>query len=88
MSKKILEGIVLNNKADKTVTVSVERRVLHKKYKKITRKNKKYLAHDENNTLRIGDTVKIIESKPISKLKKWLVVLNNNEESSHDTNGK
>jgi len=88
MSKKILEGIVLNNKADKTVTVSVERKVLHKKYKKIIRRNKKYLAHDESNTLCVGDSVKIIESKPISKLKKWLVVLNNNEESSHDTNGK
>jgi small subunit ribosomal protein S17 len=76
MSKKILEGIVLNNKADKTVTVLVERKVLHEKYKKITKRSKKYLAHDEGNVLNIGDKVKIIESKPISKLKKWQILLN------------
>ncbi len=76
MSKKILEGIVLNNKADKTVTVLVERKVLHKKYKKIIKRSKKYLAHDESNVLNIGDKVKIVESKPISKLKKWQILLN------------
>lgn len=76
MSKKILEGIVLNNKADKTVTVLIERKVLHEKYKKIIKRSKKYLAHDENNVLSIGDKVKIIESKPISKLKKWQILLN------------
>ena len=68
--------IVLNNKADKTVTVLVERKVLHEKYKKIIKRSKKYLAHDENNVLSIGDKVKIIESKPISKLKKWQILLN------------
>lgn len=74
MSKKILEGTVLNNKADKTVTVLVERKVLHEKYKKIIKRNKKYLVHDEKNTLNIGDKVKIIESRPISKLKKWQIL--------------
>ena len=76
MSKKIIEGIVLNNKANKTVTVLVERKVLHEKYKKIIKRSKKYLAHYENNVLNIGDKVKIIESKPISKLKKWQILLN------------
>lgn len=74
MSKKILDGIVLSNKADKTVTVLVERKILHKKYEKIIKRSKKYLAHDENNSLNIGDKVKIIESKPISKLKKWHIL--------------
>ena len=74
MSKKILEGIVVNNKADKTISVLVERRVMHKKYKKIIKRSKKYLAHDEENSLNIGDKVKIIESRPISKLKKWQVL--------------
>ena len=77
MSKKILEGIVLSNKSNKTVTVSVTRNVLHKRYNKIIKRNKKYLAHDENNILNIGDKVMIIESKPISRLKKWQVILNN-----------
>lgn len=76
MSKKILEGIVLSNKADKTVTVLVERKILHKKYKKIIKRSKKYLVHDEKNDLNIGDKVKIIESKPISKLKKWQILFN------------
>ncbi len=77
MSKKILEGIVVNNKADKTISVLVERRVMHKKYKKIIKRSKKYLAHDEENSLNIGDKVKIVESRPISKLKKWQVYLIN-----------
>jgi len=87
MSKKILEGIVSSNKANKTVTVSVERKVLHKKYKKIIRRSKKYLAHDDSNILAIGERVRIIESKPISKSKKWQVLLKINKEDSHDTDG-
>jgi len=87
MSKKILEGIVSSNKANKTVTVSVERKVLHKKYKKIICRSKKYLAHDDSNILAIGERVRIIESKPISKSKKWQVLLKINKEDSHDTDG-
>ena len=87
MSKKILEGIVSSNKANKTVTVSVERKELHKKYKKIIRRSKKYLAHDDSNILAIGERVRIIESKPISKSKKWQVLLKINKEDSHDTDG-
>ncbi|WPX96773.1 30S ribosomal protein S17 [Candidatus Bandiella euplotis] len=77
MSKKILEGVVINNKADKTVSVLVERKVMHKRYEKIIKKSKKYLAHDEENNFNIGDKVRIIESRPISKLKKWKVLFDN-----------
>jgi len=74
MPKKILKGIIVNNKSLKTVSVLVESRVLHSKYKKIIRRTKKYLAHTENTLLKIGDKVKIIENKPISKLKRWHVI--------------
>ena len=76
MPKKILEGLVINDKADKTVSVLVERNVKHKKYKKIIKRSKKYLAHDEENNFNIGDKVKIIESRPISRLKRWQVLSN------------
>lgn len=74
MPKRILQGVVVSNKADKTITVKVERRVMHPVYKKIIRVHKKYTAHDEMNACNIGEVVKIIESKPISKTKKWVVV--------------
>ncbi len=73
MPKKMFEGLVVNNKADKTVSVLIERKTFHKKYQKTVRVSKKYLAHDENNDLNIGDKVRIIESIPISKQKKWRV---------------
>ncbi|TAE81743.1 MAG: 30S ribosomal protein S17 [Alphaproteobacteria bacterium] len=73
MPKRVLQGIVVSNKADKTVTVLVERRVQHPTYKKIIRKTKKYLAHDELNRCVMGDSVSIVESKPISKRKMWVV---------------
>ena len=76
MPKRILSGIVSSSNSDKTITVSVTRRVKHKLYKKIIRQTKKYHAHDENNQYKIGDTVSIIETKPISKLKKWKVISN------------
>jgi small subunit ribosomal protein S17 len=79
MSKKILEGVVVNDKADKTVSVLVERNVLHKKYKKIIKRSKKYLAHDEENGLKVGDKVRIIENKPISKLKRWQILSDKRE---------
>ncbi|MCE3232124.1 MAG: ribosomal protein [Rickettsiaceae bacterium] len=74
MPKRILQGVVVSDKADKTVTVYVERRVTHPVYKKIVKVSKKYSAHDEQNKFKIGDTVKIIESKPFSKTKKWQVI--------------
>ena len=71
MPKKILTGIVVSDKPDKTITVVVERKYQHPVLKKVVKVKKKYHAHDENNKFKIGDDVKIIESKPFSKKKKW-----------------
>jgi len=71
--KRQVVGTVLSNKMDKTVTVSVERTVIHPVYKKYIRHRTKFAAHDEQNTCSIGDRVLISESKPISKLKRWRV---------------
>jgi small subunit ribosomal protein S17 len=74
MPKRILQGEVVSNKAAKTITVKVERRVTHPVYKKVIIKSKKYHAHDEQNKCQIGDVVSIIECAPISKTKSWQVV--------------
>lgn len=74
MPKRILQGVVVSDKCDKTVTVKVTRRVTHERYKKIVSMSKKYAAHDEKNQFKIGDTVKIVECRPISKSKTWEVV--------------
>ena len=79
MPKRILTGTVVSSNTNKTIVVKVTRRVQHKLYKKIISQSKKYHAHDENNSFKIGDIVKIIESKPISKLKAWTVVNDNQE---------
>lgn len=76
MPKRVLQGRVVSNKADKTVTVLVERKVLHPLYKKTVRKSKKYAAHDPENRFNEGDLVKIIETAPVSKSKTWHVVYN------------
>ncbi len=76
MPKRVLSGVVVSSNSNKTITVDVTRRIKHKLYKKIIRQTKKYHAHDENNEFNVGDTVSIIESKPISKLKKWKVLPN------------
>jgi len=81
MPKRILSGIVVSSNSNKTIVVKVTRRVKHKLYKKIISQSKKYHAHDENNQFKIGDNVKIIETKPISKLKSWSVMSNNQEVS-------
>ncbi|MDQ6986619.1 MAG: 30S ribosomal protein S17 [Mariprofundaceae bacterium] len=70
-NKRILEGVVLSNKAEKTVVVQVERKFLHPQYRKTVRSHKKYMAHDEANECNIGDTVRIIESRPLSARKRW-----------------
>jgi small subunit ribosomal protein S17 len=77
MPKRILSGTVVSSKSDKTIVVKVTRRVKHKLYKKIISLSKKYHAHDEDNSFKIGDTVKIMESKPISKLKTWVAISEN-----------
>jgi small subunit ribosomal protein S17 len=74
MPRRILQGVVVSNKAHKTVSVLVERLVRHPLYKKVIRRSKKYAAHDEHNLCALGQVVKIIESAPISKTKTWLVV--------------
>ena len=81
MPKRILSGVVVSANANKTIVVNVTRRIKHKLYKKIIRQTKKYHAHDENNKSNVGDVVSIVESKPISKLKKWKVILNTGENS-------
>ena len=74
MPRRVLTGRVTSDKMDKTVTVLVERRVMHPLYKKFIRRSKKYAAHDEANLCKIGDTVRIEECRPISKRKRWIVV--------------
>jgi small subunit ribosomal protein S17 len=76
MPKRILQGTVVSDKQDKTVVVLVERRYTHPLLKKTVRRSKKFHAHDESNKYKIGDAVSISEHKPISKLKRWIVVEN------------
>ncbi len=77
MPKRVLTGRVVSDKMDKTVTVLVERRVMHPLYKKFIRRSKKYAAHDEANLCKEGDLVQIEECRPISKRKSWVVVQRN-----------
>jgi small subunit ribosomal protein S17 len=79
MPKRVLNGRVTSDKMDKTITVLVDRRVMHPLYKKFIRRSKKYAAHDEANLCKIGDTVRIEECRPISKRKTWLVIERNGE---------
>jgi small subunit ribosomal protein S17 len=72
--RKTLEGIVISNRMDKSVVVRVERQVRHGLYQKIIRKSSKFMAHDEDNKCRVGDRVRIQETRPLSKLKHWRVV--------------
>ena len=74
MTKKILKGTVTSAKNNKTIVVQVTRKFKHPFYEKVIQRSKKYHAHDEKNKFKIGDIVKIIESKPISKKKKWEVI--------------
>jgi len=74
MPKRVLTGLIVSDKGDKTVVVNVERKVKHPLYGKIIRRTKKYHAHDESNEFKQGETVRIEETAPISKLKTWKVV--------------
>ncbi len=74
MPKRTLTGTIVSDKGDKTVVVKVERKVKHPLYGKIIRRSKKYHAHDEANEMKLGETVRIEETKPISKLKTWKVL--------------
>ncbi|MGL4322612.1 MAG: 30S ribosomal protein S17 [Beijerinckiaceae bacterium] len=74
MPKRILQGVVVSDKQDKTIVVKVERRFTHPLFKKTVRKTKNYHAHDEGNAFKTGDQVSIEESRPLSKLKSWVVL--------------
>lgn len=74
MPKRILQGAVVSDANDKTITVLVERRFMHPMVKKVVRRSKKYRAHDENNSFKVGDVVRIEECRPISKNKSWTVI--------------
>ncbi len=72
--RKVRIGVVVSDKMDKTRVVLVERIVQHPRYKKYVRRRKKFYAHDEHNETRVGDVVKIMETRPLSKLKRWRIV--------------
>ena len=84
MPKRLLSGKVVSSNNNKTIVVEVTRRVKHKLYKKIIKRVKKYHAHDEENKYIIGDTVTIRESKPISKMKTWIVFNKTTEEGAQE----
>jgi small subunit ribosomal protein S17 len=75
MPRRVLQGVVVSDATEKTVTVKVERRFMHPMYKKFIVRSKKYLAHDESNKVKTGDRVKIRECRPMSKRKRWEVVI-------------
>jgi small subunit ribosomal protein S17 len=85
MPRRVLTGRVVSDKMDKTVTVSVDRRVMHPLYKKFIRRSKKYAAHDEANACKVGDSVRIEECPPISKRKTWTVIERNGSAVSSET---
>lgn len=72
--RKTRVGVVSSNKMDKSITITVERRLKHTKYGKFMKHTKKFMAHDENNECNVGDKVKIMETRPLSKNKKWRLV--------------
>ena len=74
MPKRVLKGIVVSDKADKTITVLVTRKVMHPVYKKYIKKSKKYSVHDNDKKFKSGEIVRIQENRPISKTKKWIVI--------------
>ncbi len=74
MPKRIMQGTVVSDKAEKTVVVRVDRRFMHRLYKKVIRRSKRYTAHDEANAHKVGDVVRIRECRPVSKRKRWEVI--------------
>ncbi|MDK9697111.1 30S ribosomal protein S17 [Pinisolibacter sp.] len=74
MPKRVLQGVVVSDKNDKTIVVEVERRFTHPLLKKTVRRSKKYHAHDEENRFKVGDQVAIEEGRPLSKNKRWVVL--------------
>lgn len=82
MPRRVLQGRVVSDKADKTITVQVDRRVMEPLYKKYITRSKKYAAHDEQNRFKVGDIVRIRECRPISKRKCWEVLGDSSDEAA------
>ncbi|MDX1422439.1 MAG: 30S ribosomal protein S17 [Kiloniellales bacterium] len=82
MPRRVLQGVVVSDKADKTITVLVERRLMHPLYKKFIKRSKRYHAHDEANSAKIGDIVRIRECRPISKTKSWEILAEGADETA------
>jgi len=74
MPKRVMQGTVISDNADKTIIVRIDRRVMHPLYKKVIRRSKRYMAHDADNKCKVGDIVRIRECRPISKRKRWVVM--------------
>ncbi len=74
MPRRVMQGVVTSKSGDKTVVVNVERLMMHPIYKKTIRRSKRYHAHDESNAIAVGDKVRIEECRPMSKLKRWMIV--------------
>ncbi len=74
MPRRVMQGVVTSKSGDKTIVVNVDRLMKHPIYKKTIRRSKRYHAHDEANSAQVGDTVRIQECRPLSKLKSWVVV--------------
>lgn len=72
--RKVIQGVVSSDKMDKSRVIIVERRIMHPLYKKYVKKTSKFMVHDENNDSHIGDTVKIMETRPLSRSKRWRLV--------------
>jgi small subunit ribosomal protein S17 len=79
MPRRELHGVVVSDKADKTIVVRVDRRVQHPVYKKYVVRSKKFMAHDETNRFKIGDVVRIRETRPLSRRKRWEVIATGSE---------
>lgn len=75
MPRRVLQGVVVSDKADKTIVVRVDRRVMHPMYGKTVKRSKKYMAHDPENRFKVGDVVKIRECRPLSARKRWEVLV-------------
>jgi small subunit ribosomal protein S17 len=85
MPKRILQGVAVRDARDKTVIVRVERRVMHPVYKKFIMRSKNYAAHDENNLIKAGDVIRIEESRPISRRKRWITLFDGTQPSPPNT---
>ena len=82
MPKRIMQGTVVSDKAEKTVVVRVDRRFMHRLYKKVIRRSKRYTAHDEANVHKVGDVVRIRECRPVSRRKRWEVLADSSGSSN------